>query len=99
MASVSYSQTKIKDLLIQEDESKTIESKICMRLYRSIEIGNWYSRSKLKTILAKTYELVGKSSIAKAIDIENYFYVSPKKKLIDNIREHGYIIVGKKFQL
>ena len=40
MASVSYSQTKIKDLLIQEDEFKTLEAKICMKLYRSIEIGN-----------------------------------------------------------
>ena len=67
-------------------------------IYKTIEIGNRYTRQALKTIVSDIYKKSGIESTPKSTILNEYFKI--KKVLITNkttgIRENGYIILKRK---
>ena len=67
-------------------------------IYKTIEIGNRYTRQALKTIVSDIYKKSGIESTPKSTILNEYFEI--KKVLITNkttgIRENGYEILSKK---
>ena len=67
-------------------------------IYKTIEVGNRYTRQALKIIVSDIYKESGIESTPKASILNEYFEI--KKVLITNkttgIRENGYLIIKKK---
>ena len=67
-------------------------------IYKTIEVGNRYTRQALKIIVSDIYKESGIESTPKASILSEYFEI--KKVLITNkttgIRENGYLIIKKK---
>ena len=67
-------------------------------IYKTIEVGNRYTRQALKIIVSDIYKESGIESTPKASILNEYFEI--KKVLITNkttgIRENGYLILKKK---
>lgn len=91
-----YSKSRIQDALEANDESKNQDDKIMCILERRLDLG-FYSSEDLKKILAEAYDVVGRSSTAKAEDIKRWYVVSSKVKKIGGKSIRGFQIIKPKY--
>ena len=93
---LKYVQKKIKDQLICNSDTSTIDNKIYKIIKDDIKLQTFMPSKKLKEILKNAYELTGKVGTAKASDIENWFECKEIRKTIDEKTVRGYEIYRSK---
>ena len=61
-------------------------------IQKNFLIGNWYSIKDAKQKLQAIYDQYSPGKVAKASDLINYFECDLKKKTLEGIRKHGYLL-------
>ena len=92
--SLHYNQKLIKlELLRISDASK--EEKIVSKL--KYKVGQSYSKKAIKRKLANAYDALGYNHmVAKATDLDKYYYVKRSNKRVGEKRIEGYIVLAAK---
>jgi len=90
MATLRYSESKIKDATKQYELHKLIPDKL------NLEVGKWHLNLDLKNKIQKAYDSVGIPDRAKATDISSYYLVKSSMKTTKKGRMNGYLIESKK---
>ena len=63
---------------------------------RAFQVGIWYSRKEIKSMLKKIYDEHQMEKVAKASDLSNYLICKEQRGTDNGKREHGYYILGRK---
>ena len=64
-------------------------------IYNTFEVGNVYSKSNIKSILAKLYKDIGYKATAKANDLDNFFKTKRATLAEGDKRVEGFRLLSK----
>jgi len=91
--SVGYKIEELnKKLSIRSFDKNLLKEKI----YETFKVGNSYTRSGIKKILAGIYKEIGYKATAKASDLDNYFEYKKGLVTVDNKRVSSFKLINKK---
>lgn len=91
--SVGYKIEELnKKLSIRSFDKKLLKEKI----YETFKVGNSYTRSGIKEILAGIYKEIGYKATAKASDLDNYFEYKKGLVTVNNKRVSSFKLINKK---
>ena len=91
--SVGYKIEELnKKLDIKSFDKKLLKEKI----YETFKVGNSYTRSGIKEILAGIYKEIGYKATAKASDLDNYFEYKKGLVTVNNKRVSSFKLIDKK---
>ena len=91
--SVGYKIEELnKKLSIRSFDKNLLKEKI----YETFKVGNSYTRSGIKEILAGIYKEIGYKATAKASDLDNYFEYKKGLVTVNNKRVSSFKILSKK---
>ena len=91
--SVGYKLEELNDKLkILSFDKSLLRDKI----YETFKVGNSYTRSGIKEILAGIYKEIGYKATAKASDLDNYFEYKKGLVTVDNKRVSSFKLINKK---
>lgn len=91
--SVGYKIEELnKKLSIRSFDKNLLKEKI----YETFKVGNSYTRSGIKEILAGIYKEIGYKATAKASDLDNYFEYKKGLVTVNNKRVSSFKLINKK---
>ena len=91
--SVGYKIEELnKKLSIRSFDKNLLKEKI----YETFKVGNSYTRSGIKEILAGIYKEIGYKATAKASDLDNYFEYKKGLVTVNNKRASSFKLINKK---
>lgn len=91
--SVGYKIEELnKKLSIRSFDKNLLKGKI----YETFKVGNSYTRSGIKEILAGIYKEIGYKATAKASDLDNYFEYKKGLVTVNNKRVSSFKLINKK---
>ena len=91
--SVGYKIEELnKKLSIRSFDKNLLKEKI----YETFKVGNSYTRSGIKEILAGIYKEIGYKATAKASDLDNYFEYKKGLVTVNNKRVSSFKLISKK---
>ena len=91
--SVGYKIEELnKKLSIRSFDKNLLKEKI----YETFKVGNSYTRSGIKEILAGIYKEIGYKATAKASDLDNYFEYKKGLVTVNNKRVSSFKLIDKK---
>lgn len=91
--SVGYKIEELnKKLSIRSFDKNLLKKKI----YETFKVGNSYTRSGIKEILAGIYKEIGYKATAKASDLDNYFEYKKGLVTVNNKRVSSFKLINKK---
>lgn len=90
IATMQYSQKRIKDALLNADNSMDNMQKVVKAL--NIPNGTWISSADLKKKLQKVYNVLGIKDAVKATEIMRYYSCEEKQKRVDGQKVKGFLI-------
>lgn len=96
IATMQYSQKRIKDALLRESNKGSIAMKVVTKL--NIDNGTWISSADLKKKMQKAYDVLDIKEKAKASDAGKYYSCEERAKKINGKVVKGYIIYLPKFK-
>lgn len=91
--SVGY---KIEELNKKLDIESFDKNLLREKIHETFKVGNSYTRSGIKEILAEIYKEIGYKATAKASDLDNYFEYKKGLVTVDNKRSSSFKLINKK---
>lgn len=91
--SVGY---KIEELNKKLDIKSFDKNLLKEKIYETFKVGNSYTRSGIKEILAGIYKEIGYKATAKASDLDNYFEYKKGLVTVNNKRVSSFKLIDKK---
>ena len=91
--SVGY---KIEELNKKLDIKSFDNNLLKEKIYETFKVGNSYTRSGIKEILAGIYKEIGYKATAKASDLDNYFEYKKGLVTVNNKRVSSFKLIDKK---